>query len=125
MEAPRDISVERERLMDEFRAYGGTFTEFSHRFASWLGLHSTDATALMEITAAEEKGTPLSPARLGERISLTSGATTALLNRLEKAGHIVRTRENATGEWSRCTAVRMCRTWRTSSSGPLPCDSTP
>ena len=81
--------------MDEFRAYGGTFTEFSHRFASWLGLHSTDATALMEITAAEEKGTPLSPARLGERISLTSGATTALLNRLEKAGHIVRTRENA------------------------------
>lgn len=96
MEAPRDISVERERLMDEFRAYGGTFTEFSHRFASWLGLHSTDATALMEITAAEEKGgTPLSPARLGERISLTSGATTALLNRLEKAGHIVRTRENA------------------------------
>lgn len=85
MEAPRDISVERERLMDEFRAYGGTFTEFSHRFASWLGLHSTDATALMEITAAEEKGTPLSPARLGERISLTSGATTALLNRLEKA----------------------------------------
>lgn len=49
----------------------------------------------MEITAAEEKGTPLSPARLGERISLTSGATTALLNRLEKAGHIVRTRENA------------------------------
>jgi len=95
VEAPRDISVERERLMDEFRAYGGTFTEFSHRFASWLGLHSTDATALMEITAAEEKGTPLSPARLGERISLTSGATTALLNRLEKAGHIVRTRENA------------------------------
>ncbi|MDN5546155.1 MAG: hypothetical protein L0H03_12880 [Rhodococcus sp. (in: high G+C Gram-positive bacteria)] len=45
MEAPRDISVERERLMDEFRAYGGTFTEFSHRFASWLGLHTTDATA--------------------------------------------------------------------------------
>ncbi|TBV74086.1 MarR family transcriptional regulator, partial [Lysinibacillus sp. OL1] len=23
MEAPRDISVERERLMDEFSAYGG------------------------------------------------------------------------------------------------------
>ena len=95
MEAPRDIAVERERLMDEFRAYGATFTEFSHRFASGLGLHTTDATALMEITAAEEKGAPLSPARLSERISLTSGATTALLNRLEKAGHIVRTRENA------------------------------
>jgi DNA-binding MarR family transcriptional regulator len=56
-------------------------------------VHSTDATALVEILSAEERGDPLSPARLSERISLTSGATTALLNRLERAGHIVRSRE--------------------------------
>lgn len=31
---------------------------------------------------------------MGERISLSSGATTALLNRLEQAGHIVRSREH-------------------------------
>ncbi len=34
----------------------------------------------------------VSLARLGERVSLTSGAPTALVDRLEKAGHIVRTR---------------------------------
>lgn len=44
---------------------------------------------------AEDIGIPISPARLSKRISLSSGATTTLLNRLERAGHIVRTREHA------------------------------
>ncbi|UBI40487.1 MULTISPECIES: MarR family winged helix-turn-helix transcriptional regulator [Streptomyces] len=46
----------------------------------------------------EQRGrerTPLSPARLSERISLSSGATTALLNRLEKAGCVERRRETS------------------------------
>jgi len=90
-----DVAAQRERLMEGLRAYGGTFAEFSRRFATWLGLHPTDAVALVEILSAEERGTPLSPARLGERIALSSGATTALLNRLEQAGHIVRSREHA------------------------------
>ncbi|WP_344530921.1 MarR family winged helix-turn-helix transcriptional regulator [Streptomyces albiaxialis] len=81
--------------MDGLRAFGANYTEFTRRFAVWLGLHATDAAALAEILYAEDKGTPLSPARLAERVSLSSGATTALLNRLEKAGHVVRTREQA------------------------------
>ncbi|WP_437112739.1 MarR family transcriptional regulator [Streptomyces syringium] len=52
-------------------------------------------SALLEIAAAEERGTPLSPARLSERNSLSTGATTALLNRLETAGHITRAREHS------------------------------
>lgn len=90
-----DGAARRERLMEGLRVYGGHYTELSRRFAAWLGLHSTDATALLEIAAAEERGTPLSPARLSERISLSSGATTALLNRLEAGGHIVRSREHS------------------------------
>lgn len=90
-----DVAAQRERLMEGLRAYGGTYNEFGRRFALWLGVHSTDAVALVEIFYAEEKGAPLSPARLSERISLSSGATTALLNRLEQAGHIVRSREDA------------------------------
>jgi DNA-binding MarR family transcriptional regulator len=88
------VAGQRARLMEELRGYGATFTEFSRRFASWLDLHYTDAVALLEISAAEDRGEPLSPARLSERISLTSGATTALLNRLERAHHVVRTREH-------------------------------
>ncbi|MFG2006900.1 MarR family winged helix-turn-helix transcriptional regulator [Spirillospora sp. NPDC048911] len=84
-----------ERLMETLRAYGATFREISRKFAAWLGLHSTDAEALIEILLAEERGTPLSPARLSERVPLSSGATTALLNRLEQAGHVVRSREHS------------------------------
>ncbi|MEV5201113.1 MarR family transcriptional regulator [Streptomyces sp. NPDC053720] len=95
-EAVRDgVAEQRERLMESLRIYGGHYAELSRRFASWLGLHSTDATAVLEIAAAEERGTPLSPARLSERISLSTGATTALLNRLEAAGHITRAREHS------------------------------
>ncbi|MFI1194638.1 MarR family winged helix-turn-helix transcriptional regulator [Micromonospora sp. NPDC020750] len=89
------VPEQRERLMESLRIYGGHYAELSRRFAAWLGLHSTDATAVLEIAAAEERGTPLSPARLSERISLSTPATTALLNRLESAGHITRAREHS------------------------------
>lgn len=49
----------------------------------------------MEIVYAEESNDPLSPARLGSRIGLSSGATTSLLNRLEEAGHVIRSRESS------------------------------
>lgn len=91
-EAPAD--TQHDRLMYGLRVYGANYTEFTRRFATWLGLHATDAAALTEILYAEDQGTPLSPARLGERVSLSSGATTALVNRLERAGHVVRTREH-------------------------------
>ncbi|GGN88369.1 hypothetical protein GCM10010112_71780 [Actinoplanes lobatus] len=95
-EAVRDgVPEQRERLMESLRIYGGHYAELSRRFAAWLGLHSTDATAVLEIAAAEERGTPLSPARLSERTSLSTPATTALLNRLEAAGHITRAREHS------------------------------
>ncbi|MFJ4715523.1 MarR family winged helix-turn-helix transcriptional regulator [Streptomyces sp. NPDC088785] len=90
-----DVAAQRERLMEGLRIYGGHYAELSRRFASWLGLHSTDATAVLEIAAAEERGTPLSPARLSERISLSTSATTALLNRLEAGGHVARSREHS------------------------------
>ena len=64
-------------------------------FARSRGMHLTDASAIVQIIEAEEQGQPLTPARLGERISLTSGATSILLGRLEQAGHIVRTRDRS------------------------------
>ncbi|MGW6584151.1 MarR family winged helix-turn-helix transcriptional regulator [Streptomyces globisporus] len=87
-------AVRVDRVMDGLRAFGANYTEFTRRFAAWLGLHSTDAAALVEILYAEDQGAPLSPARLSERVSLSSGATAILLKRLEQAGHIVRTRES-------------------------------
>lgn len=91
---PDDVNGYRERILMGLRMFGSNYTEFTRRFATSLGVHSTDATALMEIFYAEDMGNPLSPARLSERIGLTSGATTALLNRLEEAGYVVRSREH-------------------------------
>ncbi|XBH20877.1 MarR family transcriptional regulator [Jonesiaceae bacterium BS-20] len=81
-----------EKVMDGLRSYGAVAAEISKRFAGSLNLYATDAVAVIEILEAEERGTPLSPARLSKRIGLTSGATSSLLNRLEEAGHIVRSR---------------------------------
>lgn len=82
-------------MLEGLRSYGALSGEISRRFAGSLDLHPTDASALIEILEAEERRTPLSPARLSARIGLTSGATSSLLNRLEEAGHIVRSREHA------------------------------
>ena len=50
-----------------------------------LGIHRNDLRALNLL----EDG-PLSPRILGERIGLTSGSVTALIDRLEKAGFVKR-----------------------------------
>ncbi|MFF2085355.1 MarR family winged helix-turn-helix transcriptional regulator [Nocardia sp. NPDC058176] len=91
---PGDVATQRQRLAAGLIDYGASFTELGRRFADTLGVHSTDAFALMEIAAAEQAGSPLSPALLGKRITLTSGAMTTLLNRLEKAGYVTRSREH-------------------------------
>lgn len=62
-------------------------------FAEMLGLHQTDVEALSCIMRAEVQGDPLSAGALGSELRLTSGATTFLMNRLERAGLVQRTRE--------------------------------
>jgi MarR family transcriptional regulator, organic hydroperoxide resistance regulator len=69
--------------------------ELNQHLAAWMGLPGSDANALGQITWAAEAGTPLSPAELARRLGMTSGATTILLNRLERAGHVHRSRESA------------------------------
>lgn len=83
----------RDRLIGEVRRLGADYTAVTRAFAAWLGLHPTDAAALTEVLVAEDGGAPLSPARLSEHVGLTSGATTSLVDRLERQGHVVRSRE--------------------------------
>ncbi|ACZ21041.1 transcriptional regulator [Sanguibacter keddieii DSM 10542] len=84
-----------EQLLEALTAYGATYAQVGREFATTAGLHTTDATALVEILGAEERGTPLTPARLSERIGLSFGATSTLLNRLEAAHHVERSRGHA------------------------------
>jgi DNA-binding MarR family transcriptional regulator len=57
-----------------------------------------DRTALRAVNALEHR--QLSPAELASILSLTSGSVTALLDRLEKDGHIERTKSKEDGRRS-------------------------
>ncbi|MER7722485.1 MarR family transcriptional regulator [Streptomyces sp. NPDC096323] len=67
----------------------------THEFAQAQGLHPTDVQALIAVLDAEhgEDGSAMTPGRLREQLDLTSGAVTACLDRLERAGHVHRVRD--------------------------------
>ncbi|TIC80082.1 MarR family transcriptional regulator [Nocardioides sp. GY 10127] len=94
-ESTSEDDAQRERIIGSFWAAGAAQSDLGRTFARRMGMHPTDATAITEIIRAEERGLPLTPARLSERIGLTSGATSILLNRLEDAGHVTRARGHA------------------------------
>ncbi|MFC5955571.1 MarR family winged helix-turn-helix transcriptional regulator [Streptomyces pratens] len=68
------------------------FNRIAHEFAQEQGLHLTDVQALVAILDADPAEGPMTPGRLRDRLDLTSGAVTACIDRLEKAGHIRRVR---------------------------------
>jgi len=81
-------------VMHHLRDWVVDFGELNQHLATWMRLPGADANALGQIIWAAEADTPLSPARLSKQIGMTTGATTILLNRLEAAGHVQRTRES-------------------------------
>lgn len=83
------------RIGLDLREYGSAYGALGRVFAEHLRLHTSDANALVAVIEAEERGTPISAARLATRIGLTAAATSALLNRLEAAGHLVREHTDA------------------------------
>lgn len=66
---------------------------FGAEFASTHRLHPTDLRALIHLLDAARCGTIATPGWLGERLGLNSASVTALVDRLEKAGHIKRVRD--------------------------------
>jgi DNA-binding MarR family transcriptional regulator len=64
-------------------------------FARAHGLHDTDVRALIHLLDADRAGLPATPGWLGAQLGLTSPSTTALIDRLESAGHVVRQRSAA------------------------------
>ncbi|MEV6304681.1 MarR family transcriptional regulator [Actinoplanes sp. NPDC051861] len=91
-------TAERERLrralVDLLNTYSSEAQHIGHAFAGRNHLHATDMHALLAVMHAERRGSPLTPGRLGEAIGLSSGATTALIDRLERGGHLRRSRES-------------------------------
>lgn len=61
-------------------------------FAGTTGLHRTDVRALVRLLDAERAGVEATPSWLAQQLGMTSQATTAVIHRLEAAGHVQRLR---------------------------------
>lgn len=86
--------TEREDLVQLLQDYADEAGRLGHAFAAGQGLHRTDAQALLAVLRAERAGAALTPGRLGEEVGLSSGATTAAVDRLERLGHLHRVRDD-------------------------------
>jgi DNA-binding MarR family transcriptional regulator len=78
-------STDLRDLLEAVRALYGAMDHFDARTATTLGVDRTSVRAINLM----ERG-PVSPGHVGDALGLTSGAVTALLQRLEQAGHITR-----------------------------------
>ncbi|MFJ5528611.1 MarR family transcriptional regulator [Streptomyces sp. NPDC093261] len=65
----------------------------SARFASGNGMHPTDVRALIALMDASRVGEDMTAGRLGALLGLNSAGTTALVDRLERLGHVRRVRD--------------------------------
>ena len=66
-------------------------------FARTTGLHGTDVRALVGLLDAERRGVEATPSWLAQQLGMTSQATTAVIHRLEAAGHVERLRSRTDG----------------------------
>jgi DNA-binding MarR family transcriptional regulator len=62
-------------------------------FATENGLHVTDLRAIIELLDAERDEVAATPTWLGDRLRLNSASVTALVDRLERMGHVHRVRD--------------------------------
>ncbi len=82
----QEIGLLLRRLTVEVDAVGS-------RFADQHGLGRTDVRALVAIMDAARAGRALTAGALGSAVELSSASVTALVDRLEKAGHVHRVRD--------------------------------
>ena len=66
---------------------------FAEVFGETHGMHRTDLNALVVIMDSSRRGEPISPTQLARALHLSASATTAVLDRLEGAGHVYRDRD--------------------------------
>ncbi|MFF9090134.1 MarR family winged helix-turn-helix transcriptional regulator [Streptomyces sp. NPDC014991] len=74
------------------RAVAVELGRHSARFAQRNGMHPTDVRALVALMDAARAGEETTAGRLGAALGLNSAGTTALVDRLERAGHVRRLR---------------------------------
>ena len=87
--------VDRQELALLLRRLTVELDAVGQRFASMHGLGRTDVRALVAIMDAARSGSAMTAGALGAAVELSSASVTALLDRLERSGHVRRVRDDA------------------------------
>ena len=77
-------------LVERLQALTLEVNRFVQVFAGAHALHTTDLTALAHVSRATAAGAPVTAGELSQALSLSTSATTALVDRLQRAGHVER-----------------------------------
>ncbi len=80
-------------LVIALRRFAAESDVMLERFGRAHGLGRADINAILWIVEGEAAGQPVTLGALAARLGLGSPATTALVDRLEASGHVVRTRD--------------------------------
>jgi len=91
--SPRSRGAMREEIVRLLCAYASESLRTTEEWAAAHHIHRTDVRALAELGQAQRSGTTVTAGQLGTAIGLSSPATSALIARLEAAGHIERARD--------------------------------
>ena len=86
VEERRELALLLRRLTVELDAVG-------QRFAELHEIGRTDVRAMVAIMDAARRGEALTAGALGRAVDLSSASVTALVDRLERAGHVRRVRD--------------------------------
>jgi DNA-binding MarR family transcriptional regulator len=81
------------QLVHRLRALTVDLDLLGAEFARRHGLHPTDLRALIALLDAARAGVPVTPGRLAGQLRLDSSSVTALVDRLERLGHVRRERD--------------------------------
>lgn len=77
-------------VLEAMRAYGVAESAMRRRSEGVLRMSENDVSAMRYLLRAQEAGRTVGPKELAEYIGIQSSSVTALLDRLERAGHIQR-----------------------------------
>ena len=83
----------RDELVRLLQTYAAEAERLGQVFAERNGMHPTDLQALLAVMQADAAGRRSPPAGWRQHLGLSSGATTAVVDRLERADHVRRERD--------------------------------
>ena len=98
-----------EALSEALRAFAVEVEQYIHAAGGVEAIHRTDLSALSLAMDADAEGNQLTPGELATRMSLSPSATTSMLDRLEAAGHVVRSRTSSDRRLVTVTATDKAR----------------